>query len=153
MRTNALKMLVVAMGCGLGVGLLVPCTLAQQPPQTMAVLVAKKKIDMGTLIKKPEDYFKRVRRAKVDVPIDAVSDFAKVKNKRVIRTLVEDEVLRARDLLDAQALSPQLPANTVAVTVIDSSTKLTPGFLMPLSRVDVVSTVRKADKDSVSKVL
>jgi pilus assembly protein CpaB len=152
MRAKALMMLVAALGGMAGAGKLLPLR-AQAPQQTVHVLVAKKKIALGTLIKKPEDFFKRARYVKGTEPKDALSEFAQVKDKRVIRALTEDEPIRAKDLMADLPLASRLPPNTVACSLKVSNAMLSSGFFLPHSRVDVIVTVRKNDKESESKVL
>jgi Flp pilus assembly protein CpaB len=103
----------MGMALVLGVpGLCWPLPLWADPSQQkVGVLVAKKKVYLGTWIHEPADYFKRVQYVRKDAPTDFVSDFAKVKGKVLIRALAEGQAVKNQDLVAVKSASPRLPSN------------------------------------------
>jgi pilus assembly protein CpaB len=134
-----------ALSCGLAL---------EQAPETVRILVARQSIPPGTLISEPDKFFKYVRYVKGDEPKDGLTDLIQVKGKVLNRTLAEDQPVKGQDLIAAKAAFPALPEGMRAVSI-----KLTPdpvvgGFILPGSRVDVLSAVPQPDgKQTVVKAV
>jgi Flp pilus assembly protein CpaB len=131
--------------------------LALAETETVTVLVARQRITYGTLLKEhPEKYFKAVRYVKGDEPKNAVSNFEQLKGKRVNRPLQEDQPVKTQDLMEPKPVdSPEgvLPKGMQAIAIRVSLTTTAIGFILPGSRVDVISSTRKGDKGVSSTIL
>ena len=75
MKPKTLILLVVAVTCGLGASYMTSRLLAERQPDDsdkVPVLVAKKSLDVGFTIKKPEDVFEEKKFTKGDEPKNAI---------------------------------------------------------------------------------
>ena len=136
--------------------LLLSNLLALAETETVTVLVARQRISYGTLLKDPEKYFKAVRYAKGDEPKDAVTSFDQLKGKRVNRPLNEDDPIKTKDLRTPSDKSWEetvIPKGVRACTIKARPNSAASGFVLPLARVDVISTTNKDGKSVSSTIL
>ena len=84
MKPKTLILTVVAVTCGLGASYMTSQLLANREPEvkeTVKVLVAKRNLNMGDLIKNPQDMFEQKPVAKEQAPRDAVLNFDDLKGR------------------------------------------------------------------------
>jgi pilus assembly protein CpaB len=124
----------------------------QPATETVTILVARKDIPWGTLLKEPEKVFKEVRYVKGDEPKNAVTNFEQLKGKRTLRALAEDQPVKTKDLGDAAA-EVALPKGMRAVAIKVGPQGAGAGFVLPGSRVDVIQTVHRGEDKAESKTI
>jgi flagella basal body P-ring formation protein FlgA len=67
----------------------------------LTALVASEDIPAGTVLRRPQDYFKRVHYVKEGhEPKDVIQDFESLKGRKLKRALAEDQPIKVRDLAD-----------------------------------------------------
>jgi Flp pilus assembly protein CpaB len=127
----------------------------RRPDESTTILVAKKRLEVGLRIDDPADYFERKVSPPSDYHENAPSTFGAIKGCYLIKSLNEGEVLTCDDLLDreAQSLVATVPQGYRAVPIKLSSDRAAEGFILPMSRVDVLSVTRQQDGTNESKVL
>jgi pilus assembly protein CpaB len=168
MKPKTLILIVVAVGCGLAASYMTAQLLAERNTgegegveEKVNVLVAKDKLQMGQLITNPRALFKLKAYSKSEVPTKAIlvtseKDWDLVKDRRLVKPLSTDQFLSQEDLLDKNQnnLSIRLPKNMRAVGIKVNPVSIAGGFSsLPMSRVDILSTIRRGDGDSISQVL
>jgi pilus assembly protein CpaB len=167
MKPKTLILIVVAVGCGLAASYMTAQLLAErktegeEPQEKVNVLVAKDKLQMGQLITDPKVLFKLKPYLKNEAPSKAIivtdeKDWEQVKDRRLVKPLSVDQFISQEDLLDKNQnnLSSRLPKNMRAVGIKVNPVSIAGGFSsLPMSRVDILSTVRRGDGDSISQVL
>jgi pilus assembly protein CpaB len=152
----------VAIACGLGASYMTSRLLAERNTDDeprVDVLVAKKALNMGDTIKSPEDLFHVKRFIKGEEPPGSVTDYEALRNRilkkplRVGDHVTQEDLFGDKDSIDV--LAALLAPGHRAVGVRVSAESSAYGFAtLPLSRVDVISTVRRADdKSTYSQVL
>jgi pilus assembly protein CpaB len=158
-------LMVVAVGCGLAASYMTSQLLAERgkagpddSEEKVKVLVAKKNLELGLLIDKPEEVFKIKLYLKGQEPEKALTDadIDKLKDHRLSKPLKTDEFVTAQDLIDKNqnTLSARLPKGMRAVGIKVSIEQIASGFAsLPMSHVDVISVLRRGDTDSVSQIL
>src|SRR5262249_7256417 len=114
--------------------------------------------EMGLLIKDPRQYFKEKTYTKGEEPTKALTDqdYEQLKDRRLIKPLSADQFVTGEDLLDknTNSLQIRLPEGMRAVGLKVDITSIAGGFAsLPLSRVDIVTVLRRGDGDSVSRIL
>jgi pilus assembly protein CpaB len=161
MKPKTMILMIVAVTCGLGASYMTSRLLAERSEEAaekVEILVAKKKLAMGETIKKPEDMFDVKKVDKGTEPKDAVAvnDYVKeLKGKILTRSLQTGDALHADDVNPDTSLAAKLPDGFRAVGIRVDAASVAGGFAsLPLSRVDVMWTVRRGDdKTSFSKLL
>jgi pilus assembly protein CpaB len=165
MKPKTMILMVVAVGCGLAASYMTSQLLADrntQPPpeqqEKIKILVARKDLHMGQLITDPKDAFKEKNFIKGEEPAKALTDkdYDKLKDHRLVKPIGADQFVTAEDVLDknANGLANRLPKGMRAVGLRVDIHSIAAGFAsLPMSRVDIVSTLRRGDGDSVSQIL
>src|SRR5579884_110475 len=148
MKPRTMILMVVAVVCGLVASYLTSRMLAQQgsgaEEEKVKILVAKVKIPMGTKIKDPEKYFVEKEFVKGTEPKKAIASFEQLKDKCLNKTINVEVHVTPDDLMTAETigLSNDIPPGMRAVTIQVRSDTVVGGFVLPRSRVDVISTTR-----------
>lgn len=161
MKPKTLILIVAAVGCGLAASYMTSRLLAErakeQPveEEKVAVLVAKQKIAMGTMVKHPEQLFIVKEFTKGQEPKKALSDFTQLKDKRLNKPLSTEQFVTSEDLLDGKSgdIAAVLPAGMRAVAIRANMESSGGGFVLPNSRVDLIVTVKRGDQDSWSRII
>jgi pilus assembly protein CpaB len=152
-------LMVVAVSCGLGASYMTSRLLAdrQQEIEKVSILVAKKTLNNGDIIKTPEDMFVEKFYPKGDEPRNAIAEADKLKGRTLKRSLRPGDFVTLEDLLDDKngLLSHNLPQGHQAVGIRVNPESIAGGFAsLPHSRVNIISTVRRgSDSDSYAKIL
>lgn len=152
MKPKTMVLMVVAIGCGLGASYMTSRLLAdrqnQAPLETVAVLVAKKNLDLGTPLKDATELFEYKEYTKGQEPKDAVIDYAEMKDKFLKRSLRRGDFITPADLQMEWGCLPDLPQGMVAVGLRVNSETTAAGFAsLPGSHVDILSTIRRGTDD------
>lgn len=155
MKPKTMILMVVAVVCGLGASYLTSQLLAERQEQPavqvveipkVKILVAKKFIPQGDIIKSPKDVFVEKEFAKESVPQEALKDLKDLQGKTLRRAIRKDVWVTAEDLVDGP-LTLDVPPGHRAIGVrvtLDSSAS---GFAsLPGSRVDIIWN-RKGNSD------
>jgi pilus assembly protein CpaB len=164
MKPKTIVLMVVAVGCGLVASYMTSQLLAErgsgqdQTEEKIKILVAKKNLDLGLLIDKPERLFKVKLYLKGQEPEKALTDadFDKLRDRRLLKPLKTDEFVTAADLIDKNqnSLSARLPKGMRAVGIKVNVESIAGGFAsLPMSHVDIISVLRRGDNDSISQIL
>jgi len=163
MKPKTLVLMGVAIACGLGASYMTSRLLAERNTDDeprIEVLVAKKALNIGDTIKTPEEAFQVKKFIKGDEPKDAVTDVAELKNRVLKKPLRVGDHVTPEDLLNDRdegsgTMPIVLPAGMRAVGVRVNLESGAFGWAsLPLARVDVISTVRRADdKATYAQVL
>jgi len=143
----------VAIACGLGASYMTARLLAERQSDDepkVDILVAKRALNMGDTIKNPEDMFQLKKVTKGEEPPGALGDFEALRN-RILRTprlagdhITQEELFGDKDQRDFMAW--MLPPNHRGVGIAVNMVSGAFGFACaPLSRVDVICTMRRAD--------
>jgi pilus assembly protein CpaB len=159
MKTKTMILMFVAIGCGLVASFLTSRLIAERGNAATAepkikVLVAKKKIFLMTLLTKPEDYFVEKEMPLEAVPkkaIKSLEELGKGKDaKRVNKMLNEEQMITTDDLVskDLDGMAAGLKPGSRAIGLKVDPVCLVGGFVLPGSRVDVVSTTRDGEAKS-----
>src|SRR5262245_49741266 len=103
MKPKTMIVMVVAITCGLGASYMTSQLLAErsQPAEEqekVSVLVAKKNIDMGTLIKDPQGFFEEKQYIKGQEPSDAVTSMDQLKGRQLKRSRRTGDWVSEEDL-------------------------------------------------------
>src|SRR5262249_22280174 len=87
-------------------------------------------------------------------PKKAITAFDRVKDKRLNKTLPEDGVLNEEDLLDPKSdgLAAQMAPGERAIAIKVNAECLAGGFVLPGTRVDILSTLN-AGSESETKII
>jgi pilus assembly protein CpaB len=162
MKPKTLILTVVAVTCGLGASYMTSQLLANRdapPEETVQVIVAKKNLNMGDLIKNPLDMFEQKPVAKEQAPRDAVLSFDDLKGRVLKIPRRAGDPIHAEDLIGdndpSRTFASNLPTGYRAVGLRVNLEGSAAGFAtLPLSRVDIINTVRRGeDKASYSHFL
>jgi len=159
MKQKSLVLIALAVVCGLGAMFMTSKLLAdrQGESETVKVIVVKKYISAGTIIKVPEDFFEEKEVAKDLPPKLAMTKLEDVKNRQFKIPRRPGDYVTAEDLWDANSpgLTTILPPNHRAVGIRVSSEQISAGFAaVPHSRVDISCTITcKTDKDCGSRII
>jgi Flp pilus assembly protein CpaB len=156
MKPKTLVLMVVAVTCGLGASYMTSRLLAerqQEDVEKVQVLVAKRNLNMGETIKTPQDVFEFKEYTKGEEPRDAVREFDSLKGRILKIHRRAGDFVRPDDLLSssdpAAAFTANLPSGYRAVGLrINQETSAAGWATLPLSRVDVINTVRRGDDRS-----
>jgi len=162
MKPKTLILMGVAITCGLGASYMTSRLLAERhttdDAEKVVVLVAKKNLNMGEMIKAPDDLFVQKAYTRGEEPANAIVDAEQLKGRQLKRPLRANDFVTSEDLLsdkDGDQLNVKLPAGYKAVGVRVNIESSASGFAsLPHSRVDIISTVRRSDdKATYSQVL
>lgn len=159
MKPKTMILMVVAVACGLGASYMTSRLLADrnQDLEKVPILVAKKKINMGELIKAPEELFEEKLFIKGDEPKLAINEFDKLKGQQLKRPLRAGDFVTAEDLRgdNSLGLDTQLPDGHQAIGIRVNPETIAGGFAsLPNSKVNIISTVkRSSDRESYAKIL
>src|SRR5262249_20994916 len=158
MKSKTMILMIVAVACGLGASYMTSRLLAERnnepkEEEKVKVLVAKRNVPQGTLIKVPEDWFVEKDFTVDDAPKKAVRTFDEVKDRVLSKPLSAEQWVIADDLLRKDQIGFQLPKGMRAVTIKVNVDTVVGGFVQPNSRVDVINTVRGGDKEGYSQTI
>ena len=161
MKPKTLILMVVAVTCGLGASYMTSRLLAERQPdvetEKVTILVTKKNLDMGTIIKNVDDLFEEKKFTKGEEPKNAIIKIDDLKKRFLKRSLRQGDHVTNEDLLNDNdgTLQALMAQGYRAVGIRVNLESIAAGFAsLPLSRVDIIATVRRAtDKDSFSMVL
>jgi pilus assembly protein CpaB len=159
MKPKTLVLMFVAIGCGLAASYMTSRVIAernseQADVEKIPVLVAKKNLNLGTLIKSPETMFEEKYFVKGEEPKKAIRAFDQLKDKRLNKPVTAEQFVTEEDLIDKTSgsleavVQPGMRAIGLKVNVESSGG----GFVMPHSRVDLVHVV-KTDKETTSRII
>jgi pilus assembly protein CpaB len=158
MKAKTLVLMFVAIGCGLVASYMTSRVIAERNPpadqEKVTVLVAKKNVSIGTLLKDPEDLFEEKAFTKGEEPKKAIRTFDELREHRLNKPITAEQFVTADDLSNKDDnLTGVLPPGMRAVAIKVDATTSVSGFVTPNSRVDIISTVRRNDSDTVTKIL
>jgi pilus assembly protein CpaB len=150
MKPKTMILMVVAVVCGLVASYLTSRMLAQNKEsageeEKVKVLVAKAKIPMGTKIKEPEKLFIEKEFVKGSEPKRAITSYDQLKDKCLNKTIGAEVHVTPDDLMkkDEETLASDIAPGMRAVAIQVKNDTNVAGFILPRSRVDVVSTSRE----------
>ena len=162
MKPKTLILTVVAVTCGLGASYMTSQLLANREPEvveTSKFLVAKRNLNMGDLIKNPQDMFDQKDFTKEQAPRDGIANFDDLKGRVLKIPRRAGDPIHAEDLIGdndpSRTFATNLPTGYRAVGLRVSLENSAAGWAtLPLSRVDVINTVRRGeDKASYAHFL
>jgi pilus assembly protein CpaB len=161
MKPKTLVLMGVAIVCGLGASYMTSRLLAERNSDDeprVTVLVAKKSLNIGDTVKVPEEQFVEKKFVRGDEPPGAIDNIDLLKNRVLKRPLRAGDHVTLEDLIsptDGEMMSIVLPNGYRAIGVRVNIESGASGFAcLPLSRVDIVSTIRRADdKSTYSQII
>src|SRR5262245_563945 len=161
MKPQTMILMLVAVTCGLGASYMTSRLLAQrgasEGEEKITVLVAVKNLDQGMTIRNPDDLFERKEFLPGSVRKDVITDPEKLKGKMLKHPLRANDQITTEHLVgdNETGLAFMMPAGHRAVGVRVNMSNTAGGFAtLPLSRVDLISTVRRgSDDQSFSQIL
>jgi pilus assembly protein CpaB len=152
-------LMVVAIVCGLAASYMTSRVIADRSSDTevekVTVLVAKKNISMGTLLKEPEKVFEEKQFTKGEEPKRAIKTYDLIKDRRLNKPLSAEQFVTPDDLNDKSqdGLAGGMAKGMRAVALKVNLDTVVGGFVLPHSRVDIVSVVRRNENDTYSKII
>jgi Flp pilus assembly protein CpaB len=157
MKPKTMILMFVAIGCGLAASYMTSRVIAERSTEAaevekVSVLVAKKNLALGMLIKDPAAQFEEKFYIKGEEPKKAIRDLVLLKDKRLSKSISAEQFVTEEDLFnkDNGALDVQAGMRAVGLKVnVESSGG---GFVLPHSRVDLVHVV-KTEKETTSKII
>lgn len=160
MKPKTMILLMLAIGCGLGASYMTSRLLAEREvpeEEKVTLLVARKDMPTGTSVMNPTDMFVPKEFTVGQEPKGAITTFDQLKGRVLKQALREGDHIRPEDLMnDKDAwMSYLLPKGYRAIGLRVNIEDIAGGFAsLPLSRVDIISTIRRGnDKDSYSQTL
>jgi pilus assembly protein CpaB len=163
MKPKTIVLMVVAVVCGLAASYMTSKVIAERnrtpaapaEEEKVTVLVASKKVPMGTLIKDPTKYFVEKAYTKGDEPKKAIKSWDQLKDHRLNKPLSEDQFVTLEDLMDPKqmGIDALLPSGMRAVTLKVNAASIVAGFVQASSHVDVVQVVRHGDESTTQTIL
>jgi pilus assembly protein CpaB len=164
MKPKTMMLMVVAIGCGLGLSLaasymtsrlLAERNNAAPEEEKVSVLVAKVKVPAWVLLKDPEKYFEQKELPVSIAPKKGLKEFKDVKDQRLSQGLSEGEYVLEDKLVNPEqvGLIAKLPPGMHAIALKVNAESLAGGFVLPGYRVDVVSTTRGGGNESMSEII
>jgi pilus assembly protein CpaB len=151
MKPKVLILMVVAIGCGLVASYMTSRLLAergkQQTEEKITILVARQKLDLGTLIKEPEKVFMPKQYVLGEEPKKAIRSYDQLKGRRLNKPVGAEQFVTTDDLMDADAsgVGALVPKGLRAIAIKVNVDTAVAGFVLPNSRVDIISTRRSGD--------
>jgi pilus assembly protein CpaB len=117
-------------------------------------LVAKKNLQIGTVIKDPEKFFVEKDFPESSAPRKGFKTFEEIRNLKLSKPVSEDAPLTKDDLLDTNAttFTVQIPAGHEAVGIRVNPELIAGGFVAPMDKVDVIWTLNRGG-DSQSSII
>jgi pilus assembly protein CpaB len=160
MKKKTMILMGVAVVCGLAASYLTSKVLANRseaPPEEekVAVLIATKKIQTGTILREPEKFFVEKQYVKGTEPKKALRKWEELKDKQLSKTLNEEAFITADDLYDPKtdSFTEAVPSGMRAVAMRVNAASVVAGFVQPKSRVDVVQVIRIGEHSTASTIL
>ncbi|HEX3314140.1 MAG TPA: hypothetical protein VHR72_04570 [Gemmataceae bacterium] len=126
------------------------------PHETSKFLVARRNLNMGDLIKNPEDMFEQKEFAKEAAPCGGLVNLDDLNHWVIKIPRRAGDPIHEEDLIkESYSPSPnQLPAGYKCVGLrIDLGKSVAHWATLPLTRVDVISTIRREDTGESVRVL
>src|SRR5437870_2263695 len=122
MKPKTLILMVVAVSCGLGASYMTSRLLADRESdvEKVQVLIAKKTLNMGDIIKTPEDLFDVKMFPSGEEPKAAITEIDKLRGRQLKRSLRNGDFVTPDDLIDGkmeQGLKYILPPGHQAVGI------------------------------------
>jgi len=160
MKPKTLILMGLAVTCGLGASYMTSQLLAERGPaeeNKVAVLVTKRNISIGEPIRKPEEMFEKKEFTAGQEPKDALpageKELEALKGKLMKVSLRKGDHVTPNDVSGEGGL--QIPEGHLAMGFPVTNVSAASGFAsLPLSRVDVILTIKRSDdKTSRSKFL
>lgn len=140
----------LAIVCGLGASYMTSRLLAertQDEPERVNILVAKRNINVGERINKPEDMFEVKPVVKENEPPDAIKDFDALKGKTMKSGRNRGDHVTAANLYDKDTID--IPEGHQAVGLPVSLATTAHGLAsLPGSRVNLILTARANSNDN-----
>jgi pilus assembly protein CpaB len=152
MKTKTIILMAVAIVCGLVASYMTSRVIADRQAPTedekVTILVAKKNLAMGLLLKEPENFFEEKQLTKGEEPKRAIKNFEDLKDRRLAKPLSAEQFVTAEDLHDQQTagLPGQMRPGMRAVALKVNADTGVGGFVLPHNRVDIVSVSRRGDE-------
>jgi len=169
MKPKTMILMVLAVACGLGASFMTSKLLAERQTdekEKLTVLSAKKDLDLGLIVKNPQDLFETKQIDKDGAPkeIIEVKDPAQLeevllqfKNRSVKMPRARGDLVMLGHFYDKDGVGimGNLPAGYRAVGIRVNMESIAGGFAsLPHSRVDLIMSVRRGDdKSTFSKIL
>jgi pilus assembly protein CpaB len=147
MKQKTMILIALAVVCGLGASFMTSKLLAdrQTAEETIKVLVAKKNLDTGIMLKKPEEMFEDKDVLKETAPKNALTKLEEVKGRQLKIPRRQGDTITQDDLYDDKGAGMMniLPPGHRAVGIRVSSEQIANGFAaVPHSRVDIACSVK-----------
>jgi pilus assembly protein CpaB len=156
MKSKTVILMVVAIACGLAASYLTSRVIAdrseEKEVEKVAVLVAKKNVSMGTLLKEPEKFFEEKQFTKGEEPKRALRNMEDLKGHRLNKSLTAEQFVTAEDLIDKEKDLP-LEKGMRAVALNVNAQSMVGGFVLPLSHVDIVSVIPETNGETKSRTI
>jgi pilus assembly protein CpaB len=160
MKSKTMILMLVAVGCGLVASYMTSRVIAERgsketDEEKVTVLVAKQNLAMGQLIKEPEKFFEEKQFTKGEEPRKAIQSYEQLKDHRLNKPLSAEQFVTPDDLTDrnTEGLQGQMRPGMRAVALKVNADSSVGGFVMPHSRIDIVSVMRRGDTDTISKMI
>jgi pilus assembly protein CpaB len=160
MKPKTLVLMVVAIVCGLAASYMTSRVIADRnnkegDEEKVAVLVAKKNLTLGTLIKEPEQLFEEKLFTEGEEPKKAIKSFEELKDRRLNKPLSAEQFVTPDDLngKDQDGLAGMMQKGKRAVALKVNIDGVVAGFVLPHSRVDVISVIRRNEQESYAKII
>jgi Flp pilus assembly protein CpaB len=162
MKPKTMILMIVAVTCGLGASYMTSRLLAERgnaPDETekVSVLVARKSLEMGSILKNPNELFEEKQFTRGEEPKNGLVDPTLLKGRQLKRPLRAGDYISEDDLFEKgkSGISGMLPEGHLAVGIKVTPDSVAGGFAsLPHSKVDIFSTVRRGDdKSSYSMLL
>jgi pilus assembly protein CpaB len=159
MKPKTLILMVVAIACGLVASYMTSRVIADRSDkptdEKVTVLVARKNLTMGTYIKDPEQLFEEKQFTKGEEPKKAIRNFEELKDKRLNKPLSAEQFVTPDDVAtkDQDGLSAVMQKGKRAFAIKVDAASSVGGFVLPHSRVDIVSVVQRNENETYSKII
>jgi Flp pilus assembly protein CpaB len=143
MKSKTMILMAVAVVCGLVASYLTTQLIAQKNA-TVKILYAKQKINAYTPIKNAKDMFEEKEVLQNQAPADAVtaSEMDKLETFTLVKDVAENQPLVNSALKDklTMGLEAKISPGMRAVAINTNAAKVSGGFVLPDSHVDVYQT-------------
>jgi len=159
MKPKTMILMVVAVVCGLGASYMTSKLLAernnqQQEEEQVTVLVAKQKVPQWTQLKEPQKLFEEKIVPKSQAGMKAIGRLEDLKDKRVsVAVKTGDQISTDEVVSAADGLAMMIPPGHRAYSISVNAATAASGFILPNSRVDVVSTVSRGEQSFAQTIL
>src|SRR5439155_12154570 len=144
MKPKTMILMIVAVTCGLGASYMTSRLLAERGNQSddtekITVLVARKSLEMGSILKNPNELFEEKQFTKGEEPKNGLVDLTLLKGRQLKRPLRTGDYISEDDLFEKGkvGISGMLPEGHLAVGIKVTPDSVAGGFAsLPHSRVD-----------------